>query len=180
VVPESHQGGEETKDDRGVDEVYLLPYGIGDSIGAGGRGGGTLGEGESDFFLGEGRSRGVFCQAASSGEGVLRGKEVVEECIVDCDRVSGIGEGGEPGGLSWSDQLFGCPDVVQGGLCEEVGRVGCSGSLNGIEIAGLGLSCRGVGVRGWQRFGSAGSFRVFLSEGSEEGGPPSFGPRGGA
>jgi len=73
---------------------------------------------------------------------------VVQECVVDCDGVGGIREGGKPGGLPWGDQLFGCPDVVRGGICEEVGPVGSLGSFYGLEIAELRLPCYGIGVRG--------------------------------
>jgi len=134
VVSESHQGGGEVQDDQGVDEVHPLPYGVGDSIGAGGRGGGALGKGDSDFFFGEGRSGGVLCQASPTGEWVLSGEKVVEECVVDRDRVGGIGEGGKPGGLSWSDQLFGRPNVIWGGFCEEICPVGSLGSFNGFSL----------------------------------------------
>jgi len=61
VVSERNQGGEEFEDDRGVDEVNPFPYGIWDPIGAGGQGGGALGEGVPDFLLGEGSGRMVPC-----------------------------------------------------------------------------------------------------------------------
>jgi len=77
VVPEGHQGGEKIEDDRGVDEVHPFPHGVGNSIGAWGGGGGALGEGEPDLFLGEGDGRGVPCQATSARKGVSGGKEVV-------------------------------------------------------------------------------------------------------
>ena len=103
MVSEDYQGGKEIQDNRGVDEVHPFPHGVGDPIGARGRGGGAFGEGESDFFHSEGRGGGVLCQASSAGEGVLGGKEVVQECIVDRNRVGGIGQGGKSGGLSRSD-----------------------------------------------------------------------------
>ena len=162
MVSERHQGGEEVHDYRGIDEVHLFPYRVGDSIRAGGGSGGAFGEGETDFFLGEGRGGGVPCKAASAGEGVLRGKEVVEERVVDSDRVGGIRERGEPGGLSWGDQLLGRPDVVRGGFCEEISPVGSFGPLNGFEVAEPGLSCCGVGVGGPEFFSPAGGFCEFL------------------
>ena len=60
MVSENQQGGEELVYDRGVDDVDLLPHGVGDPIRAQGRGGGGFGEGEFDLFLDEGGSRGVF------------------------------------------------------------------------------------------------------------------------
>jgi len=105
-------------------------------------------EAEPDFFLGEGSSGRVLRQASSAGETVCRWKEVVQECVVDCDRVAGIREGGESGGLSWGDQLLGCPDVVRGGFREEVSPVGSLDSFYGLEIAELRLPCYEIGVRG--------------------------------
>jgi len=61
VVPESYQGGGAFEDDRRVDIVYPLPYRVGDPIRARSRGGGALGEGESDLLLGEGGGGGVLC-----------------------------------------------------------------------------------------------------------------------
>jgi len=105
---------------------------------------------------------------------------VVEESVVDRDRVGGVREGGESGGLSWGDHLFGCPNVIRGGFCEEVSPIGSLGSLNGLEIAKLGLSCCAVGIGGSQTLGSAGSLCVLLPENGEERGPPCLGPRRGA
>jgi len=59
VVTKRHQGGEEFEYDRGVDEVDFFPYGLGDPIGARGRGGGGFGVDEFHLFLCEGGSRGV-------------------------------------------------------------------------------------------------------------------------
>jgi len=71
VVTKSHQGGEEFKYDRGVDEVDFYPNGGGDPIGARGRGGDGFGEGESDLILSERGSGGVFLQATSARQGFL-------------------------------------------------------------------------------------------------------------
>jgi len=95
VVSERYQGGEEFEEDGGVDEVEPVPYGVGDAIRSQGRGGGGLGEGESDLFLSEGGVRGVPLQAASAGWGVLRGEEVVKECIVDSHWIRSVGKGGK-------------------------------------------------------------------------------------
>ena len=105
---------------------------------------------------------------------------MVQERIVDCDWVCGIGEGGESRGLSWGDQLFGGPDVVRGGLRKEVGPVGGLGSFYGFEVAELGLACYGIGIWGSKLLGPAGGFGEFFPEGSEEGSPPSLGLPGGA
>jgi len=67
VVAEGHQRGEEFQNDRGVDKIDPVPYRVGDSIGARGRRGGRLGEGEFDFFLGEGNGGGASSQAAPAG-----------------------------------------------------------------------------------------------------------------
>jgi len=56
VVAKSHKGEPEFKDDRGVNKGDLFLYGIGDPVGARGRGGGRLGEGHLDFLCGEGDS----------------------------------------------------------------------------------------------------------------------------
>ena len=61
VVPECYQGGEKFEDNRRVDIVYSLPYRVGDPIGPWSRGGGALGEGESDLLFGEGGGGGVVC-----------------------------------------------------------------------------------------------------------------------
>jgi len=100
---------------------------------------------------------------------------VIQECVIDRNRVGGIREGGEPGGLSWGNHLFGCPNVVRGGFCEEVGPIGSLGSFNGFEVAELGLSCCGVGIGGPQFLGFAGSLRELFSESGEERGPPCLG-----
>ena len=76
--------------------------------------------------------------------------------------------------------MFGCPDVVQGSFCKEVGPVGGFGPLDGFEVAEVGVSCRGVGVEDPELLSSEGSFCEFLSEGGEEWGPPSFRLWGGA
>jgi len=180
VVPERHQGGEESADDPRVDEVYLFPYGVGDPVGSWGRGRGALGEGESDFLFGEGVSGGDPCQAAPAGQGVFGGEEVAQKRTVDCNGVRGIREGGEPRGLSRGDQLFGGPDIVRGGFCKEIGPVAGLGSFYGFEVAELRLPCYGVGVWGSKLLGPTGSFGEFFPEGGEEGGPPSLRLRGGA
>jgi len=51
--------------------VYVFPYRVGDPVGAWSRGGGALGEGESDLFLGKGGGGGVFCQAPPARYGFL-------------------------------------------------------------------------------------------------------------
>jgi len=63
VVPEFYLGGEEFEDDRGIDMVYLSPYGVGDPTRAWSISRGALGEGESNLFLGKGGGGGVLCQA---------------------------------------------------------------------------------------------------------------------
>ena len=73
---------------------------------------------------------------------------MVQKGVVDHDWVPGVREGGEPGGFSWGDQLLGRPDVVRGGLRKEIGPVGAFSSVDGFEIAELGLSCNIVGVGG--------------------------------
>ena len=60
VVTKSHQGGEEFKYDRGVDEGDFFPHGVGDPIGGRGRGGGGFGAREFDLISSEGGSGGVF------------------------------------------------------------------------------------------------------------------------
>ena len=105
---------------------------------------------------------------------------MVQEGIVDRDRVVCVREGGKSGGLSWSDQLLGRPDVVRGRFCEEVSPVRGFCPLNGFEVADLGLPCCGVGVGVPQLLGLAGGFCEFLSESGEERSPPGFGSGGGA
>jgi len=67
VVPKSYQGGGEFEDDCRVDEIFLFPYRVGDSIGTRSGGGGAFGEGEFDLFFGEGGVGGASCQAAPAG-----------------------------------------------------------------------------------------------------------------
>jgi len=67
VVSEIYQGGEELKQDRGVDEVNPFPYGVGNTIRARGGGGRGLGEGEFNFFLRERGGGGVFPKATPVG-----------------------------------------------------------------------------------------------------------------
>jgi len=164
VVSESHQGGEEFKEDCGVDEVNLFPYGEGNAIRTRGRGGEGLGEGEFNCSFSEGGGRGVSPQVTPVGQGVLRGKEVVQERFIDCNWVRGIGQKGKPGGLSQGDQLFGRPDVVWRGFCKEISPVGSFSSSDTFEVAELRLSCCVVGVWGLGLFGSPGGFREFLSQ----------------
>jgi len=180
VVPKGNLGGKEMEDNRGVDEVHLLPYGIRDPIGARGRRGGACGEGGFDFFTHEGRGGGVIHQASSSGEGIFGGKKMIQEGVVDCNGVGGVREGGKSGGLSWGDQLFGRPDIVCGGFCEEISPVGSFGSFYSLEVAELSLPSRGVGVGGPQFFRPAGGFCELLSESGEQRGPPGLGFREGA
>jgi len=71
---------------------------------------------------------------------------VIQKRVIYRDWVRGIRAGGEAGGLSWGDQLFGRPDVVRGGFCEEVSPVGGFSSFDGLEVAELGLSYNAVGV----------------------------------
>ena len=73
VVPECYQGEKEFEDDRRVDMVHPFPYRVGDPIGARGRGGGALGEGESDFSLGERGGGRVTCKATPARQGVFGG-----------------------------------------------------------------------------------------------------------
>ena len=112
VVCNSHQGGEKFKYDRGIDEVDLLPHGVGDPVRARGRGGGGLGEGEFGLILTEGGSGGVTLETTYAGQGFLRREQVIQKRFVNCDWVRGIGEGRKPGGFPRGDQLFGRPDVV--------------------------------------------------------------------
>ena len=118
---------------------------------------------------------GAPCQA-----GVFRGEEVVEECVVDRDRVLSVGEGGESRGLSLGNQVLGRPDVVRAGFRQEVRPISGLGSFDGLEVDKLGQSCRRVGVGGPEFFRSAGSICELLPEGSEEWGPPSIRLWGGA
>jgi len=127
-----------------------------------------------------GGAEGFFVRRPLLGRGLLGGKKVIQECVVDCYGVGSIREGGKAGGLLWGDQLFGCPDVVRGGFCEEIGPVGSLRSFYGLEIAEFNLSCCGVEVGGPQFFGLASSFCELLPESGEEKGPPGFGLRGGA
>ena len=68
--------------------------------------------------------------------------------------------------------MFGCPDVVRGGFCEEVSPVGGFSSLEGLEVAELGRSYNAVGGGGPEFFGFARGFCEFLSESGQEWGPP--------
>jgi len=178
VVSESHQKVEEHKYNLRIDKVDLFPHGVGDHIGAWGQGGGVFAEGEFDIFLGEGGRGWVFSLGVLSRAGVLRAEKVIEKRMVDRDWVRGVGQGGEPGGFSWADQLLGRTDVVGGGLRKEVGPVGGFSSFDSLKIAELGLSCNEGGVRGPEFFGSAGGFRELPSESGQEWGPPSFRPCG--
>ena len=56
MVAKRHQGGEEFEDDCGIDKVDLIPYGIGNPVGARGRGGEGFGEYEFNLLFGEGDS----------------------------------------------------------------------------------------------------------------------------
>jgi len=78
VIAECHQGGEEFKDDSGVDEVDFFPYRVRNPVRAGGRGWGGLGKGESDFFRCERGGREVFIEAAPAGQGVFGREEMVQ------------------------------------------------------------------------------------------------------
>ena len=84
-----------------------------------------------------GVAEGFFFRRPLPGRGSLWGEEVVQKRLVNCDWIRGVGEGGEPGGFSWGDQLFGRPDVVRGGLCEKISPVGGFCSFDGFEIAEL-------------------------------------------
>ena len=103
---------------------------------------------------------------------------MVQKRFVDPGWVRGVGEGGEPGGFSRGDQLLGRSDVVWGGFREEVGPVGGFGSLDGLEVSELGLSCNAVGVGGPELFGPTGGLCELLSDSGQERGPPSFRPWG--
>jgi len=119
VVPEKYNWGEESEDDRRVDIVYPLPYGVGAPIGAWGQGGGALGVGEPNFFLAEGGGGRVFPQASPVRQGVFGGEQPVQKCGVDRDRFGGVTDRGKSACFSWVDQLFGRPDVVRGGFARE-------------------------------------------------------------
>jgi len=99
---------------------------------------------------------------------------VVQEGIIDSYWVRGVGKGGEPGGLSWGDQLFGRPYVVRRGLCKEISPIRGLCSFDGFEVAELRLSCYAVGVGGLGFFGFPGGFREFLLESGKTRGPPTF------
>jgi len=99
---------------------------------------------------------------------------VIQKRVIYCDWVRGVGGRGEPGRLSWGNQLFGRPDVVRGGLCAEVSPVGGFSSFDGLKVAELGLSYNAVGVRGPEFFGCARGFPEFLSQSGKERGPPGF------
>ena len=105
---------------------------------------------------------------------------MVQQCFVDYDQVGGIGEGGEPWGFSGREQLLGGPDIVWGGLGEEVGPVERFGSLYGFEIAEPGLPGVEESVGGLALFGYTGALCKLLVEGGEKWGPPGFGYGGGA
>ena len=105
---------------------------------------------------------------------------MIQKRVVDCDRIRGIGNGGESGGFSWGDQLFGLPDVLQGDVRKGISPVGGFSSLDCFKIAELRLSCHIVGVKGPELLGSTGGFCELLSEGGQEWGPPSFRLWGGA
>lgn len=49
------------------DEVYPFPYGVWNPVGTEGRGGGRLGQGESDFVYGEGDGPGVLGEMTPRG-----------------------------------------------------------------------------------------------------------------
>jgi len=55
--------------------VYPFPYGVGDPIGAWSRGGGALGEGESNLSLVRGVAEGFFVSRPLLGRGFLGGKK---------------------------------------------------------------------------------------------------------
>jgi len=80
---------------------------------------------------------------------VLAGEKSVGEGVVDGDFVRGVREGGKSGGLSLGDQLFGRPDIVGGGFCEEISPVQGLSSFDGFEVAELGLPSYRLGVRVW-------------------------------
>jgi len=56
VVAEGHEGREEIQDNIRDDEIDPLPYGIGDTIGAGGKCGGRVGPVKFDLVFGQGES----------------------------------------------------------------------------------------------------------------------------
>ena len=97
-------------------------------------------------------------------QGVLRGEQVIQKRLVDCNWARGVGEGGKPRGCSRVDQLFGRPDVVGGGSCKEVSPVGGFSALDGFEVAELRLSHYVVGVGGLRLFGFPGGSSEFLPE----------------
>ena len=105
---------------------------------------------------------------------------MIQQSFVNCYRAGGVGKGGESRGLSRGNQLFGRPDVVRGGLCEEISPVGGLRLLDAFEVAKLGLFRDGVGVGGLKFFGPSGGFRKFFPKGGQERSSPSFGPWGGA
>ena len=90
-----------------------------------------------------------------------------------------MGEGGQPGGFSRGDRLFGRPDVVRAGFGREISPVGGLRSFDGFEVAKLGLCCHSVGVGGLELLGPTGCFCELLSEAGKECGAPSLRLRGG-
>ena len=103
---------------------------------------------------------------------------MTQKRVIYRDWVRGVGEGGESGGLSWGNQLFGHPDVVGGGFCEKVSPVGGFSSFDGLKVAEFGLCCHTVGFGGPEPFGSERGFHEFLSESGQERGPAGFGSWG--
>jgi len=90
--------------------------------------------------------------ATPAGQGLRGGEEIVQKGGVDCDWVRSVGEGREPGGFAQGDQLLGRPDVVRRGFCNQSSPVGGFCSLDGFEVAELGLSRSAVGVGGLHFF----------------------------
>ena len=67
-----------------------------------------------DFVTSEGVGRRVAPKVACWGLEAFWWEKVVQEGLVDGDRVGGAWEGGKSGSFPWGDGLFGRPDVLEG------------------------------------------------------------------
>ena len=79
----------------------------------------------------------VRSQPSSFGGGWSWGEEVVEEGLVDCGRVVGSWEGGEPWSFPGGDKFLCCPYVLWGGSGQEGRPIGGHGSFYCFEVAVL-------------------------------------------
>lgn len=74
--------------------------------------------------------------------------------------------------------MFGCPDIVWGGLVEDVGPEEGFHSFYGFKIALAGLHSGEERLRGLKFHGLSSGLCELLAEGGEEGGPPGLGSGG--